>query len=64
VHRDVIENRDESNIIILDYDQQRKTPCKVLNVRVHFLNILLFLAGPEGLGRNNFKNWTQSEIDA
>jgi hypothetical protein len=27
--------------------------------RVHFLNIFLFLAGPEGLGEKNFKIRTQ-----
>jgi hypothetical protein len=32
--------------------------------RVHFLNVFLFLAGPEGSGRKNFKIWTQSETDA
>jgi hypothetical protein len=26
---------------------------------VHFLDVFLFLAGPEGLGRKNIKIWTQ-----
>jgi hypothetical protein len=29
------------------------------NYRVHFLNDFLFLAGSEGLGKKNFRIWTQ-----
>ena len=31
---------------------------------VHFLNVFLFLAGPEGLGRKTFKIWTRYESAA
>jgi hypothetical protein len=32
------------------------------NSTVQFLNIFLFQACPEGLGRKNFKIWTQSFV--
>jgi len=35
-----------------------------LSQSVHFLDVFLFLAGPEGLGQKNFKIWARKNYKA